>query len=108
MRTQDQPHRRHDGYINMLTKVGTAKDSTEAYVYAYEPPTPDVELAQIYESNGLFAKIIDKPAELAFKNGYNIKINDPDIEQFVVDSLEKLRFKECGVRATKWSRLFGE
>ena len=45
MNMQDQPHRRHDGYINMLTKVGTAKDSTEAYVYAYEPPTPDVELA---------------------------------------------------------------
>lgn len=107
MNMQDQPHRRHDGYINMLTKVGTAKDSTEAYVYAYEPPTPDVELAQIYESNGLFAKIIDKPAELAFKNGYNVKINDPDIEQFIMDSLEKLRFKECGVRATKWSRLFG-
>ena len=96
MRTQDQPHRRHDGYINMLTKVGTAKDSTEAYVYAYEPPTPDVELAPIYQSNGLFAKIIDKPAELAFTNGFTFKVNDPDIEHFIIDSLAPLRFKACG------------
>ena len=66
------PELHYDGYVNMLNKVGTSKDPLEGYTYQYEEPTPDPELAQIYSSNGIFANIIDKPSELAFKNGYDL------------------------------------
>jgi phage-related protein (TIGR01555 family) len=98
---------RLDGYTNMLTKVGTSRDSTEAYVYKPETPTADVELAQIYTSNGLFAKIIDKPAELAFKNGYDLGIGDKDIQDKVEKELARIGWKDKGVTALKWARLFG-
>lgn len=98
---------KYDGYINLLTKAGTMKDSSEAYIYQVDTPTPDQELARIYESNGLFARIIDKPSELAFKNGFNYGIADPDIEDYVNAKLTKLKFHSTGIQAVKWSRLFG-
>lgn len=98
---------RLDGYVNMLNKVGTWKDSSEAYVYQFETPTSDVELAQIYSGNGLFANVINKPAELAFKNGYNLGIGDSDLKNRINKKLRLLRWKEQGSTALKWARLFG-
>ncbi|MGL5433797.1 MAG: DUF1073 domain-containing protein [Lachnospiraceae bacterium] len=99
---------RADGrYVNMLNRVGTEKDPLESYSYMYEPPTPDVELAELYASNGLFAKIINKPAEAAFKYGYDLKISNPETEKYIMSTLEKLKFDEKAVTALKWSRLFG-
>ena len=66
---------RYDGYVNMINKVGTNKDPLEGYTYQYENPTADSELAQVYATSGLFARIIDKPAELAVKNGYDMGIS---------------------------------
>lgn len=98
---------RYDGYVNMLNKVGTKKDPLEGYNYQYEVPTPDAELAQIYSTNGLFARIIDKPAELALKNGYKIGIGDADLEARVEKKLAKLKWKSNAMKALKWSRIFG-
>lgn len=100
-------HFRADGYMNMLTKAGTWKDSTEAYVYQYETPTPDVELAQMYQSNGLFTRIIDKPSEMALKNGFDFGIGDADIEQYLQKKLTKLKWTSNATKAEKWARLFG-
>lgn len=96
-----------DGYVNMVNKVGTKKDPLEGYSYQAEMPTPDSELAQIYGSNGLFARIIDKPAELALKNGYKTGIGDADLEAMVEKRLAKLKWKSSAMKALKWSRLFG-
>lgn len=97
----------YDGYVNMLNKVGTKKDPLEGYTYRYDDPTPDPELAQIYGSNGLFSKIIDKPAELAVKNGYDLGIGDADLDDAVKKKLSSLQWKQNGAKALKWSRLFG-
>ena len=91
----------------MLNKVGTSKDPLEGYTYQYEEPTPDPELAQIYSSNGIFANIIDKPSELAFKNGYDLQIGDSDLDDTIKKKLAKLKWKQTGTKALKWSRLFG-
>lgn len=98
---------REDGYANMLTKYGTSKDARENYVYVPDTFTTDAELAQIYSTNGLFAKIINHPAEMALKNGFKLGIGDPDVEDIVNKMLTKLKWKDNGVRAVRWSRLFG-
>jgi len=98
---------RADGYINMLNKVGTNKDPLENYEYVADPATPDFELAQIYAADGLFSKIVDIPAEAAFKYGYEIEISDPDVKEFVTSTLEELNFNQEAIQALKWSRLFG-
>lgn len=96
-----------DGYMNMLTKMGIWKDSHEHYVYKPDMPTPDMELAQIYGSNGLFATIINNPAELALKNGFDLGISDPEIEDYVTKELARLHWSPKAVTAAKWARLFG-
>lgn len=68
----------------------------------------DRELTQFYEGNGLFAKIIDTPAEEAFRCGFTIKGVVPgDGIENAVDLLEWLQWEETATTAVKWARLFG-
>ena len=64
---------RQDGFVNLLNNYGTAKDTSEHYVYESEDPLMDDELERFYEGNGLFSRIIDLPAEEAVKHGFDIK-----------------------------------
>lgn len=99
---------RADGYVNLLTRYGTAKDSSEAYRYVAEPAVPDEYLTQYYEGNGLFAKIIDTPAEEAVKHGFKMKdIVDTEVEEFYQEALDELDWDETAMTAIKWARLFG-
>ena len=74
---------RQDGYINLVNKWGTSKDPSEAYRFQRELITPDMELTTLYTDNGLFTRIIDAPAEEALKQGFDLGLNDQDIELFV-------------------------
>ena len=72
---------RQDGYSNLLNKYGTAQDSSTAYQYNQEIITDDMELIRLYEGNGLFTKIIDRPSEEAVKHGFDIDFGDEDIAE---------------------------
>lgn len=98
---------REDGYTNMLTKYGTQQDSSTAYEYMSERFTTDMELAQIYEGNGLFSKIIDRPAEECVKHGLDIDYGDTDTENYVEERLDELDFETKFSTAEKWARLYG-
>lgn len=99
---------RADGYMNMVTRYGTSKDSHEHYQFVQEPAVPDDMLSNLYEGNGLFAKIIDAPAEEAFKKGFTLKdISDQKLENFYQEALDELDWIEQGMTALKWMRLFG-
>lgn len=98
---------RADGYVNLLNKYGTSQDNSEAYTYEREPLVPDFQLTQLYEGNGLFAKVIDTPAEEALKHGFDLGLNDPDIETFVEDALDDLDWEQKAATAIKWARLYG-
>ena len=79
-----------DGYINLMNKWGTSQDTSEAYRFYREQATPDMQLTSLYEGNGLFARIIDTPAEEALKHGFDLGLNSPDVESFVKKSLDML------------------
>ena len=99
---------RADGYVNMLTKYGTSRDSSEAYKFEQEPSVPDDVLMMYYEGNGLFAKIIDTPAEEALKNGFVLEgLKDQKLEDFYLSALDDLDWEETAMTAVKWARLFG-
>ncbi len=98
---------RIDGYQNLLNKYGTPQDNTEAYTYVPEGRIPDMELTRHYESNGLFAKIIDIPAEEVVKHGFDYGIEDASVVQSINDQLEALDFEEQVSLAIKWARLYG-
>ena len=97
---------RQDGYYNLLTKYGTSQDSNRSYQYRSEDTPPDMEMTRMYESNGLFAKIIDRPAEEAMKHGYDFS-SLGKLEDMVTDRLEELDWDSNVITALKWQRLYG-
>ena len=98
---------REDGYVNLLNKYGTQQDSSEAYRYEREPIIPDMQLTGLYEGNGLFAKIIDTPAEEALKHGFDLSLKNDELDAFVEDALDALEWEEKAATAIKWARLYG-
>ena len=99
---------RADGYVNMMNKYGTSKDATEGYRFRAEPVVPDELLTMYYEGNGLFAKIIDTPAEEAIKHGFTLEsTKDQKIEDFYTEALDELDWEETAMTAIRWARLFG-
>lgn len=96
-----------DGYVNLLNKYGTQKDSSQAYQFEAEPDVPDMELAKNYEGNGLFSKIIDRPSDEAVKHGIEYGISNTEITSYLDDTLDKLDWEGKFSTAIKWARLFG-
>ena len=99
---------RADGFVNLMNKYGTSKDTSEQYRFAPEAQVPDDLLTMFYEGNGLFAKIIDAPAEEAVKHGFTLgDVSDQKVEDFYQEALEELDFEETMMTSLKWARLFG-
>lgn len=98
---------RSDGYSNMLNKYGTKQDNSTAYQYDQEMITNDLELIRLYEGNGLFTKIIDRPSEEAVKHGFDIDYGDEDITEYVEDRMDELELEDKFATAEKWARLYG-
>lgn len=94
-------------YVNQYNRYGTKQDNSEAYEYLPEAMIPDISLVTHYETNGLFAKIIDAPAEEAVKHGFDLALNDPAYEQYIEDTLDMLDWETKAATAIKWARLFG-
>ena len=99
---------REDGYVNVLNRYGTSKDTSEHYRFQPEPAVDDTVLSMFYEGNGLFSKIIDSPAEEAIKHGFELEgISDPDIQSFFREAYDELDGDEMFMTSLKWGRLFG-
>lgn len=62
---------------------------------------------RLYEGNGLFTKIIDRPSEEAVKHGFDIDYGDEDITEYVDKRLDDLDFEDKFATAEKWARLYG-
>jgi len=99
---------RADGFVNLMNKYGTSKDPSEQYRYVPELQVPDSLLTLFYEGNGLFAKIVDAPAEEAVKHGFTLDdVSDQALVDFYQEALEELDFEETAMTAIKWARLYG-
>lgn len=75
--------------------------------YSSDVWIPDYDLAEKYQNNGLFSKIIDRPAEEALKHGMEYNVSDADLREFLDDALDRLDWEEKAVTAIRWARLFG-
>lgn len=98
---------RGDGYTNLLNKYGTAQDNSMAYYYEKDNIVTDIELTSLYESNGIFAKIIDRPSEESLKHGLDVDFGDETISEYVEERLDDLDFEDKFATAEKWARLYG-
>jgi len=100
-------YRGDGGYQNMLTKYGTQRDASEYYQFVSDADVTDMELATFYEQNGLFARVIDAPAEEAVKHGFELlDLEDDTIQAFIDECLDELDWEETAMQCLKWARLF--
>jgi len=67
----------------------------------------DMELAIEYETNGLFARIIDAPAEEAVKHGFELGGLDEDVSGYIFSKLDEIDGVKKMTDAMSRSRLFG-
>lgn len=68
----------------------------------------DSTLTALYEGNGLFARIIDLPAEEAVRNGFTLHDGaSREAADFYVEALDDLAWEETLSTAVKWTRLYG-
>lgn len=76
--------------------------------YTFCPPVrlSDDTLTALYEGNGLFAKIIDTPAEEATRRPPVLR-SDRDAAEVVRARLDCLAWEEQALTAVRWARLFG-
>lgn len=98
---------RTDGYLNMLNKVGTKQDNTTAWQYEADEFASDQKITDLYIGNGLFSKIIDRPAEDAIAKGLDLSDFGDDISKEIDKRLDKLGFNDAIITAEKWARLYG-
>ena len=103
---QPNTETRADGFVNVLNRFNTAQDNSTHYTYEGEGLVPDAVLTEQYEL-GLFAKIIDAPAEEAVKHGFELGIKSPAIEEYVSDISDELNIEQGISQALKWARLYG-
>lgn len=65
-------------------------------------------LTALYEGNGLFARIIDLPAEEAVKTGLKVRGDIPrKTADFYTEALDNLDMETILSTAAKWTRLYG-
>ena len=97
---------RQDGYVNMLNKYGTKQDNSTHYQWESDNIVDDLTIERMYETNGLFAKIIDRPAEECMKHGLDLS-DLGDKEEAINGKLDQLDAEAVIIKAEKWARLFG-
>lgn len=97
----------NDGYRNMLNKVGTKQDNSTAWEYESNSYESDLEMTHIYETNGLFSKIINRPAEDCLAKGLDLSDLGNELADKVNKKLTFLHFTDRMIEAEKWSRLYG-
>lgn len=67
----------------------------------------DIQLTLFYEQNGLFAKIIDAPAEAAANADFYLSQEGPEVAAALELLEDWLHWSEIAEKAVKWARLFG-
>lgn len=93
---------RFDSFPDVLRRY-----SMESGGYDSSMVIPDYDLAEKYQYNGLFSKIIDRPAEEALKHGIEYNTSDQTLADFLDDALDRLDWEEKATTAIRWARLFG-
>lgn len=96
---------RQDGWENAATGVGGAlTDKRRSTAFKASPIIGDAQLASIYESNGIGARIINLTPDEMTRNWFTIS-NDEDDK--VTQKLETLKAQSRINEGLKWANLFG-
>lgn len=105
-RTDSAPPRsaRKDGWTNLLTGLGGAKDKRRSSTFERASRIGDKQLAALYSSNGIARRIVDLPADDTSRNWFEITNDEEDKAK---QKLEDLSAQMQLNHADKMARLYG-
>ena len=102
---------RFDGFMNVLSGLGApGLDRTMSTIQTRQGLSrfgnrySHIDLADLYLTNGLAQKIIDRPSDDAIQRGVEI---EGDEENVMSDEYDRLQVMAKLANALRWSRLFG-
>lgn len=103
---------RKDGWSNLFTGLGTSADKRVGTVNVSGGITSDLELENIYASDGLAAKIVDLVAEDMVRQGwkYVVEGESEEVPKYAImyeKMAEQIKLHERVASALKWARLYG-
>lgn len=94
--------------VNLVSKLGTMRDKSSHDTFAWHVPKSVFELDNLYESNGTASKIIDKPVQDMFRQGYYFEGIAGDDLQKLDDEIDRLSIDVHLNKAMRLSRLHGK
>ena len=92
--------RRFDGFLNVLQNLGTPSVAHSRFASVFSA----FDLCELYMTNGLAQKIIDRPSDDATQKGIKI---EGDEERLMMDEYDRLQVLAKVANALRWSRLMG-
>jgi phage-related protein (TIGR01555 family) len=99
---------RHDSWQNLLTGIGDAQRDKRMQSTNVRNILSYPELVDLYRSDDLAAKIVDRPVEEMLRQGFEVKIaGDKEAAEATNDALKALGTQEILADALRWSRAYG-
>ena len=94
--------------VNLVSKLGTSRDKASHDQFAYHVPKSVFELDNLYKSNATATKIVDKPVQDMFRQGYYFGgIGGKELKK-LDNELGRLKLDVHLSRAMRLSRLHGK
>jgi phage-related protein (TIGR01555 family) len=101
------PGRPGVGWANAATGMGTPRDKTTYGVFHGYSPIDLISLSNLYHGSDLASRIIDVPADEAFRLPYKVSVGSEALDKRLAEMLEHLAVRERFLESCVWGRLFG-
>lgn len=94
--------------VNFVSKLGTNRDKASHDTFGWHVERSIFELDNLYESDSIAAKIINRPIQDMFRQGYYFKNLGGNQLEKLKNETKRLKLDKHLVRALKLSRLHGK
>ena len=100
--------RRTDSWLNALTNVGlNSGRNAMLFRASARDYLDDITLEQLYELDGIAARIVRAPCVHALRRGFTVSTGDPAVDTAIKARLDELDAVNGLRRAWQWARLYG-
>lgn len=102
MNAMNKFKQRFDGFMNVLQSLGPVTPNTHRG--RFSSSFSGVDLCELYMTNGLAQKIVDRPSDDATQRGVEV---EGDEDNLMSDEYDRLQVMAKFANALRWSRLMG-
>lgn len=94
--------------VNFVSKLGTNRDKASHDTFAWHVERPVFELDNLYKTDSIAKKIINRPVKDMFRQGYYFDNLDGEQLDKLTSELTRLKLNERLIKALKLARLHGK